>query len=595
MKNYFLSIFIILATGLYSQTRIEILIKDSKSKEPLAFCNVAVESTNRGGITNADGVIQLTVETLKDIVVISYLGYKSKSLVAGQLISKREVLLEKNVFAIQEVNVVSDDSYLYDIVSKCRKTILKNNYKSNSKVYYGLETESKGQPIELLECYYNADINGTNIDELYFKNGRVALSTMDDNYFLSRGSSNAILQIDISHDNGNFPAIPLQMNLRKMKKWFKIELMYMDKEVYQLKFSPRDTNNECFSGEMWIERNSFDILKINYKINQTRIHPFLPMFPMDSISDISFSISNTFKQEGEHKVLDYINFEYQLTYKSVRDTPQILNHSNKIRPITTKGVIFFYDYNKPFILPYFDYDNNLDDYRRLSIIPYNEIFWRDNNQFVLTVKQKENLGFIAHNGQLINFNSFSFTDGFEINRGRDKGASNFYSDYYSFWSAKKRINISREQNENTKTYSKDIINKSIQSDLYQLEVQILLDITKIGDSLHCQSYTVFDSFKTFYHLPQQSYTRIFLNIYFDLCEIERRKMQKQLDSKQLSKKEIDVIYNTSLKKIETTTQQYFKEVKLGENYISLKKWNKYVFEQLKIDNIQLVSNTDKSK
>ena len=76
-------------------------------------------------------------------------------------------------------------------------------------------------------------------------------------------------------------------------------------------------------------------------------------------------------------------------------------------------------------------------------------------------------------------------------------------------------------------------------------------------------------------------------------EIERRKMDAVLHQQNYSLAAIDSIYKASVKAMDQLTWKYLNEVNLGKNSDALKKWNQLVFDQLKIDNIELL--TDKSK
>jgi len=155
-----------------------------------------------------------------------------------------------------------------------------------------------------------------------------------------------------------------------------------------------------------------------------------------------------------------------------------------------------------------------------------------------------------------------------------------------FWKENKRLSHSLSIPRKD-TLSQSFINQSYQTDLYNIRVQLFLDINQIGDSIQHLSATVFDVFESFYHLPEQSYTNCFLNIYFDLCEIESQRMEKTLTSRQHTMAEIDAIYKQTVVDMNATTSRYLKEVKLGENTKNLKKWNKIVDEFLGIDNVKL--------
>ena len=115
--------------------------------------------------------------------------------------------------------------------------------------------------------------------------------------------------------------------------------------------------------------------------------------------------------------------------------------------------------------------------------------------------------------------------------------------------------------------------------------------------MNCKSYTVFDINKTFYHLPEQTYTKTFLNIFFDICEIQRREMEKEQQNTNNSLSRIDSIYKKTLERIDNVTHRYLKEVKLGANEKELEQWNQYVINNLNIDNIKIFqeSNNDKTQ
>ena len=228
----------------------------------------------------------------------------------------------------------------------------------------------------------------------------------------------------------------------------------------------------------------------------------------------------------------------------------------------------------------------------MSVIPYNEVFWNNNNTLLLTERQKENLGFFAHKGYLINFRDGNY--GKDFLRLPKFDTTGFFEFYYSFWSPVKRISLIKRMPGN-ETYSQEKINQSIPNDLYLLKVQILLDITQLDDSINCKSFSVFDAKQTFYHLPEEPYTKAFLNIYFDICEIERRKMEKELNSHSYTFSQADSIYRKTGQSIDNITGRYLKEVKLGKEENALRKWNQYVLEKLDIDNLQMFRESNKDR
>lgn len=589
MKNSILLIFLFLSFSSFAQVIIQGTVKDSGTKETLPYCSVSIVGTGQRTITNADGAFIIRDVKNSDTAIFTYMGYNARSVPVSTLIHDPVVFLDARVMPLDEVVISANDDLLYEIMDKCRKEILKDHVRQVAKVYYGLETRTHDQPVELLECYYNGYTNGPFIDHLALKNGRIGLAGVDNRYFLSLNTSKAITGMSLVVSNSHFPAIPLQYGAREMKKYFSLSMAYNDEHTYRINFTGRGSRQECFTGNAWIDRVSFELLKIELEVQNSSRYPFIPIFPCDSISNVNLYISQTFRHNADSLFPDHISFGYSFTYKSVRDTPTIAVRSVIIRELESKGVIYFYDYGQPFILPFFKYDNDYDDYRKISIIPYNEFFWKNADPLLLTEKQKQDLGFMTNEGYLVNYREGNFGNDFLKSDQGDSALnllkSGFYENYYTFWSSESRIRLNR-QTEQNEVYSGDRLIGSIPSNLYRLKVQVFLDVTIAGDSLDTRSYTVFDAAETFYHLPEEPWTNAFLNIYFDICEIERRKMQKELDSGRHSLQEVEEIYNRTNENIDIITKEYQKEVQTGRNTEKLAKWNKYVQDELGIDNLK---------
>ena len=598
MRINFFIIFIVYSFCSYSQTVVQGRVKDAKTKEPLPYCSISVKNSGKGSLTNPEGVFNISVYLKKDTLLFSYMGYIPFVISADKLYQDKEVYLQRKEVLLQKVTIHADNDFLYTILERCRMKLVSDQTNRVSKVYYGEETATREQPVELVECYYNGYMKGTAIEELRFKNGRIGLAELDNRYFLTLNSSKAISIIELTKKSDYSPANPFQFRTREMKKYFSLELGDSDDKIYQIKFQPCHGQNKCFSGEIWLYKTTLALLKIDLTIENTAKHPFLPLFAKDSLYNVGLTISRTYKQDGSDILLDHINFSYHFTYKSVRDSVTATTPSVLTRDISTKGVMYFYDYEDPFILPYFEYDASYDDYRKMSIIPYNDLFWNNNNTLLLTEKQKEDLGFFSNEGSLINFKEGNYGKNFltKISSYLQKDTSyhSFYEYYYTFWSPEERIILNRQLRQN-EMYSPEKINQSIPSDLYNLKVQILLDVTQLADSLCCKSYTVFDANKTFYHLPEYPCTNAFLNIYFDICEIERRKMEKEISSCLHSVSLIDSIFNKTRIRIDNITQIYLKEVQLGKNGKELLKWNDYVMKNLNIDNLSIFQNSGKGQ
>lgn len=585
-------LFLLLSFTAFTQKPVKAIVRDAGTKEPLAFCNVTVKETSKGTITNADGVFSIQAGD-EDVLVFSFIGYEPKPVSVARLMQNPVVFLVKKDFMLQEVTVLTENDYLYGIMEKCRKNMQGNHVQKNAKSYYSIDTQIGDRPAELLECYYNAYINGYSVNKLLYKNGRIGLAVIGNRLYKSMETSKAMIDIDLAGENyASFPLIPFQCSEQKMKKLFRLTLKGSDSLYYDLLFEPAADIRRNFSGEAWIDRKNFSLSKITLTIEDAAVHPFWSLWG-DSISNVSMDITQVFRQDEDGVFPGHILFNYKLTYHSGTGIALFdMDIPEKIRDIRSCSILYLYDYDRPFILPYFEYDSDsTSDYSLISMIPYNEFFWNNNNKMLLTDEQVEKLGFFSREGSLTNYREGNYgkdflsdinymPNGDSLRQGGYKGVN------YTFWYPDRRIRIIKDIYQ-CRTYPVGKILNCQPADLFSIRVQILMDVTQAGDSLDYRTYTVFDEPNTWYHYPVESYTNVFFNIYFDICEIERRKLEQSLKDNHASAGQINEEYIKADQKMAEICRKYLKEVKMGENREALEKWNAYVHERLGIDNIRL--------
>lgn len=83
-------------------------VSDSKSKEPLVYANITLLNENRGVATNEEGAFEFDIsKSLKDTLLISYLGYTSKKMAIPSLIKNKanrlDIVLVEDKQLIDEV------------------------------------------------------------------------------------------------------------------------------------------------------------------------------------------------------------------------------------------------------------------------------------------------------------------------------------------------------------------------------------------------------------------------------------------------------------------------------------------------------------
>jgi len=586
MKNFSIFILLIISKFCYSQTFVQGTITDAKTKTALPFCNVSIKGTSQGCISNEDGVYKISVKPEKDSLIFSYVGYKTQIISVSVLLQHSNVNMESNSIGLKEIVVVADDDFLYGVIEQCRKKIQAWKQQT-TKVYFQLETEIQEQPVEMLECYYNGYLNGSAIEKLLLKNGRIGLAeTKDNGFFNNLNTSKAISYLNLIEKNEYLPSIPLQFNKSKLKKLYFLKRIFDDDNSYHIEFTPIKNKGSFFSGEIWIDEETFSILNINLNCENTVVHPFLPSHAGGSLDSVCLYVTQSYKLNGNESSLNHINFKYLFKFNNGQPLARTYNGSNSDYKVNSSGVMFFYDYNKLFQLPYFDYDINESDYRKITSMPYNELFWKDNLGLLFTEKQKQSLEFFNNNGVLVNYSN---------KKSKVKGNYNVFQDNNIFWSDTNRIALKKD-NLDSLLHKNPLLNKNGQylaSDLYNLNVQIFLDINPSVDFIQHYSTTVFDISQSYYELPPDTNTNCFLNIYFDIWEIGRQQMEKVLSLQSWNIQQIDSIYKQTVTNLNQQSKNYFKEVQLGSNKKEFHKWNTYVLQNLNIDNQQIFAGNDK--
>ena len=578
-----------LTINTYCQTTVSAIVKDKQTGEVLPYCNVSVVGTNRGTITNADGIFSISIDSENSILEFSFIGYQKLRVAAKNIIQYQVVKLEKQSLSLQEITIAGNDDFLYSILSKCRRNISSNNKKTDSKAYFGLESEVSGKPVEFIECYFNAELRGQRIIDLILKNGRLAHNILDQNISQNIETTKAIRLLNIIEDNSFYPVIPTQLGKNQMMKEFRLYLIPADSTMFHIGFAPKKEVNSHFSGEYWIDKETMLLHKISLNIVNAKIYPFEAVVE-DNMDSVNLSFTITYKITNKTMYPELITFDF--SYRIQRGTGGQLLQSplEEYRSYSVNSVLYFYDFQKLFIAPLFDYDTDISDYSKLTLIPYNPKFWEYNKAVLLTENQKRKINFITTDDYMFFSKEDQHGQRFMLDeRAFLRQDTPRYLGYYTFWYPDKRVFIDKVYPNNKTATTGEILNLPISS-LIKLKVQILLDIIETEDSLICSSYTVFEDINSCYRMPIDSNSHAFVNILFDICEIGRRKMQSVLDSTKLTLRQIEDLYEKTNYDIITQTTNFLYDVSYGKNIEKLSVWNEYILEKFGINNIELFND-----
>ena len=581
MRLFFTFFLFVLTTSTFSQStylNFSGQVRDRQTNEPVGFVKVHSKATGRTIITNVNGEFEFYEISATDTVIFSCVGYERKYLIIENLSEIPEpVYLKQKENMLNNVEIfASDQPYLAKILASVKKKTTKKVIPS--KVYYELKSFHDDQQIELLQGFYNADIKGYDIQDLSYKIGRVGLQYFNERIFVSLQTSLSIVLMEMLEVSNLFPNQPLQYGKSKIMKKFDLKLVdkYAEESdtMFVISFKPRVSEKSNFYGKIWVTEVGNRVSKVEFNIEDASKHPFIPIFPDDTIHSVDLNITRTFEDVNNQQFWDKTYFNYAINYQSREGEPF---------SIFAEAVLYAYESENQYYIPDFQFPEVVHDYRKISAFPYNDFFWNEvaKNQVILDDGEQE----AYYNDSLtLTMDEVFFNKKLKHNK--------FYYSPYVPWTGKRVLwrDLSQEQEENNNgiSYRSTISTVHTYSKEYNLEVQLYFDIVDSADGMvQVSSATIFDPFYSYMNLEITPKELCFINIFFDLVEVERRKMMVKINQSDRKKETVLAIYAAAKEKIEENSKDYFGEVFHGHNEEKMKRWNAKVSEELGIDNINI--------
>ena len=202
---------------------LESVVINSKSGAKIAYATIYNATQQTGTVSNLEGVFRLEAVNPEDFIQISFIGFRTVQFRASELRNLERIFLEPRAIELDEMIILADDAYLYEMIHATQKT--QTNQVRAAKTYFSLESFIGEKQMEVVEAYYNGYFRGYQIDSLYLKTGRIALAKLGHRYFLSTETSTAIYMHNLFQANLYFPASPFEFNRRKMRKHFELSLI----------------------------------------------------------------------------------------------------------------------------------------------------------------------------------------------------------------------------------------------------------------------------------------------------------------------------------------------------------------------------------
>jgi len=285
------------------------------------------------------------------------------------------------------------------------------------------------------------------------------------------------------------------------------------------------------------------------------------------------NISISYNTSGQQPVFNHMDFSYIIDYESRFEKLEAKKYTVK-----TNAVLYAYDYKSTFFIPLFDFKyHGISDYRKISAFPYNDFFWEHHKEYRLNDRLNTNDLFFNNMLSLTNKSIFKPNEYF--NHG-------IFEHEFILWS-ENRLRIKEAQHDPTDDQTKDRQTTDLLKDRMKLSVKIFLDLNTYDDSTHLTLATVFDPYDSKYQLTTDSSSQCFINIFFDLCEIQKRILESDLIISKHDPGQIKLIYNDFLKGFESEKSKYIQSFEKKDYRREMKLYNRMVQEKLGIDNMQI--------
>ncbi len=541
---------------------------DAQSGKPLAFGSIQAFPSGRATLANEQGDFVLQWLEGDQSIQVRLLGYQGVSMALPATDSVLVLRLEPQVWQLAEVTVrASSDDWLYPLLASCSPP---KTAPLETKAYYELKSEVAARQVELVEGFYNANIQGAELQKLRLKAGRLALQPIDRRLFANTETALALGELPLFGASRYLPGSPFGLSESRLRRSYELYhlggyLLESGDSVVVIRFVPKKRPGAWFEGEVGLLPGSGELHFVKLSCQQAEVHPFLPLSPGERLSQVKLELSRSLVPSPQGMRLEKLEMKYGVRYE---------NQRGQIYPVTSRAVLYCYAPAAPFFIPKVDFGSELamSDYLHINAQPYLPAFWEQSFETRIEDVQGLNAAFFKDPRSITNVNLF--TNQPLLGKGLIERP-------FTHWDGRRFLfNGSTER-----PAPLDARKREVRVDDFQLEVVLYFDLYRLGDSLHWQTATIFNPYRSYFYLPMGPKEHCFVNLYFDLMELERRKLEAELAQCDRSMESMLFLYEQAKQRAEQMANAYFRDARLGNNRKGMESWNEQVKAALGIDNI----------
>ncbi|MFO7862552.1 MAG: carboxypeptidase-like regulatory domain-containing protein [Salinivirgaceae bacterium] len=529
-------------------------------QNPVAFASIVNLNSDAGTITNSDGKFALACE-IGDSIRINHIGYITKT-IGVKTQNENVIELTRKVVLLTEVPVYDNNDYLYALIKKVRKKynmLQIINPSKKAKTYFQLKSTHNDTLAEFFEAFYNGDFTAYVINNMNFVKGRMGIKPIDNINYISTETSKVFNDFNLFKQSDRFPLNPFCVKTSELEASFTLTLdnvfQSYSHNIYVLSFKPLTDDFHSFAGKVWINVDKSTIEKIVLMIDDAKIHPFIPFGSFKKISETNLTIDVTYDNSDKRPYLKQFYFDYQLIMADSVGENHLFETSAHLIP---------YEYESCFNEPLFAFSKSpFQDYRNVLATPYDTVFWSSVKGFSLNTEGDVINEYLANNATIESKTLSTATEQSQI------------SDMaYVRWAKDPLVFGNLYSSSHEKPFAETRFE-------YNIDAKIYLEYLFVGNRLKINTYSLIDPVNTYYNDTLNQRAKDFINLYFDLVEIQRRCLQDEIQ--QMENRDyqaVEKLYDRHTFKLSLALEKFVTEVKCGENFRQLEKWKSKVRRQL---------------
>lgn len=253
------------------------IVKDKESRKALANVNIAVQGSNIGTVTNADGVFSLKVsqEELSRGVVVSHLGYQNTLISAEALTQSRKrptIWLTPTVLTLEMVNIYGGDPL--SLVEQAIRRV-PQNYAPNDHLFsafYRETIQKRNRYIGISEAvadvyktsYQTRDASRERVQIL--KGRRLESQKKSDTLAVKiAGGPNMPIYLDVAKNDEEL----LDVNMLHCYRFsMQLSMSIDDRMQYVVAFEPRVVlDSPLYSGLLYIDQQTLTLTRAEFQLD----------------------------------------------------------------------------------------------------------------------------------------------------------------------------------------------------------------------------------------------------------------------------------------------------------------------------------------